>query len=250
MKIRSIILLATAAYLLTLLVRIPADLVIANIDTAPLKIDNPGGTVWSGEVQSVSLGPNRLENVEWTVDFLPLLEGRVGARVEFNVLCGSGQASVARAFNGEIFVSDGELSIDAAGLESVLPASLVQLGGQMQLVIEQAHFTPLQPQFIRGDLTWRKAVLKSPVQADLGVVTLTVIPNSDGHSAQLENEGGVLRMSGKLDVDRRGGYRADIRLKPQANAPAELESALKLLGRKGSDGNYRLRKNGRLRDFL
>jgi len=57
-------------------------------------------------------------------------------------------------------------------------------------------------------------------------------------------------MSGKLDVDRRGGYRADIRLKPEANAPAELESALKLLGRKGSDGNYRLRKNGRLRDFL
>ncbi len=250
MKIHTVILLVVATYLLTLLVRFPADLVLANIDTAPLILDEPGGTVWSGEVQSVSLGSNRMEDVEWTVDFMPLLTGRVGARVEFKVFGGSGQASVARAFNGDVFVRDGELSIDAQALEALLPASLVQLGGQMQVVIERAHFTPLQPQSILGDLTWSKAVLKSPAQANLGDVTLTVIPNSEGHTAQLDNEGGALSMSGKLDVDRSGGYRADIRLKPQSGIPAELESALRLLGRKGSDGNYRLRKNGRLRDFL
>jgi hypothetical protein len=250
MKIRSVILLATTAYLLTLLVRFPAELVFANITTAPLVIDKPGGTLWSGKAKSISLGPNRLEDVEWTVDLTSLLEGRVGAEIEFKALGGNGQARVARAFNGDVFITDGEFQIASQALESLLSVSLVQIGGPMQVLVEEAHFTPQQFQSVRGNLTWRKALLNSPAQANLGTVTVTVVPSPDGHTAELENEGGVLRISGKLDVDKLGGYRADIRLKPQANAPEELLSMLKLLGRSGSGGNYRFRQSGKLQNFL
>ncbi len=250
MKIRSVILLAATAYFLTLMVRFPAELVFANISTAPLVVDNPGGTLWSGEAQSISLGPNRLEDVEWTFDLASLLKGRVGAEIEFKALGGNGQASVARAFNGDVFITDGEFLIASPALESLLPVFLVEIEGQMQVIVEEAHFSPQQFQSIRGNLTWRKALLKSPAQANLGTVTMTVVPNPDGHTAQLKNEGGVLRISGKLDVDKFGSYRADIRLKPQADASDELKSMLRLLGRRGGEGNYRIRQSGNLQDFL
>lgn len=250
MKIRSMILLAVMAYLLTLLIRFPVELVFANISTAPLVVDSPVGTLWSGEAQSVSLGSNRLEDVEWTVDLALLLKGRVGAEIEFKALGGKGQASVARAFNGDVFITDGQFLIASQALESLLPVSLVQIEGQMQVIVEEAHFTPQQFQSVRGNLTWRKALLKSPVQADLGIVTVTVSPGPDGHTAKLENKGGVLRISGKLDVDKFGSYRADIRVKPQANASDDLKSILSLLGRKSGEGNYRFRQSGKLQDFL
>ncbi|MEM7292596.1 MAG: type II secretion system protein N, partial [Pseudomonadota bacterium] len=92
--------------------------------------------------------------------------------------------------------------------------------------------------------------LKSPAEAALGTVNVTISPHSGGHTAQIDNEGGQLSVSGKIDVDKTGAFRADVRLKPSANAPADLDGTLGLLGRKGSDGSYRLRHNGRLSDFL
>lgn len=250
MKYRSVILLITGAFFLTLTVRFPAELVLANVDIAPLVIQNPGGTVWRGAARSISLGSNRLQDVRWSLDFRSLLRGQIGADINFTLLGGIGQTKVARTFDGDVFVSDGKLQITALGLDSLLSASPLQLGGEMQLLVETAHLTRQLPQSVRASLSWRNATIKSPLLADLGTVKLTLIPAPEGHTAQLENAGGVVRVSGKFEIDKRGGYRADIRLKPLANAPAELLSMLELLGRKGSDGAFRLRHSGRLGDFF
>ena len=252
MKIRSVILLALLAFVVTIVVRFPADVVFANINTNPLVISNPAGTIWSGTARSAGVvnGPARAEAVEWTLNPLTLISGKLGALIDFKILDGTGEANVARAFNGDVFVSDADLSINAQSLVALMPAALVQLGGKLNLRLDDAHFNPQHPESIRGQLLWSNAQIRDPVTASLGQVTLDINPHSAGHTAELKNQGGVINISGKVDIDKQGGYRADIRLQPVPNAPPDIDSTLSLLGRKGSDGSYRLRQNGRLRDLL
>ena len=250
MKTRYLVLLAISAFVVTLIVRFPADVVLANVNTAPVVVSNPGGTVWRGEAYSIGVGVNRIDDVTWRLNPLTLFAGKVGANVDFKVLGGDGVADVARALNGDVFVSDADVKVSAAALSTLIPNQLVELGGQFHLQLEDSHFTPQHPQSLKGVLTWQSAALRSPVQAALGAVTVTFVPNATGHTAQLKNEGGVLSISGQVDVDTQGGYRADIRLQPRPNAPADIDGTLGLLARKGSDGSYRLRHNGRLVDFF
>lgn len=252
MRVRSIVLLALGAFLVTVVVKFPADVVFAHLNTEPLLINNPGGTVWRGDARSAGVRnvPNRLDAVRWTLNPLTLISGKLGADVEFDILGGNGNATVARAFNGDVFVNDAEIRIDAQAIEALFPAPLVQLGGRLELILEDGHFNPQHPESIRGRLIWSDAQLRDPVSAAFGVVTLNVTPNTAGHTAVLKNQGGVLALSGQVEIDKQGAYRADIRLQPLQNAPADLDSTLSLLGQKGSDGSYRLRQSGRLRDFL
>lgn len=250
MKVRSVIALIVLAYLLTLVIRFPADWGFARVDTAPVVVDNPSGTVWHGNAARIRLGVNQLEAVNWIFNPLALTQARVGADITFGALGGHGLATLAVAFDGDIYITQGDWQIEAQTLAKQLPGELVQLGGRIQLLVEEAHFAGQQPQSLLGELIWHNAALKSPVQAELGVVTVTISPDGGGHAVQLNNTGGVVRISGKINIDTLGGYRADIKLKPLANAPADLDGTLGLLGRKGSDGSYSLRQNGRLRDLF
>ena len=252
MKIRWVILLALLAFVVTTVVRFPADVVFANINTTPLIISNPGGTIWRGTARSAGVinGPAKAESVNWILNPLTLISGKLGANIDFKLLDGTGEADVARAFNGDVFVSDADITINAQSLVSLMPAALVQLGGELQLHLDDAHFNPQHPESIRGQLHWSNAQIRDPVTASLGNVTLDITPNAAGHSAELKNQGGMVTINGKVDIDKQGGYRADIRLQPVSNAPPDIDSTLSLLGRKGSDGSYRLRQNGRLRDLL
>ena len=184
------------------------------------------------------------------MDFLSPFRGELGAGIDFTLHGGEGQASVSRSFAGNLHVADGRYQVDAREVARLIPGQLVELDGRIELLIDDWFFKQQLPESLRADVNWSDAALRSPTSATLGTVSVAIVPNANGHSAQIQNSGGQLSINGKVDVDKRGGYRADIRLKPSASAPADLDGTLGLLGRKGSDGSYRLRQNGRLSDFL
>ena len=250
MKVRYVVLLALAAFLVTTIVQFPSAVVVANINTAPLIINNPAGTVWRGSAQRIQVDANHLDDVQWSVDLPALLTGRIGADIAFELLGGDGFANVSRFLNGDLQLRDGTLLLSAKTISTMIPGQLVQLDGQVDLAVEEWLFRQQNTEALRATLNWKNAALLSPAQAQLGTLTVVAAPHSGGHTLQLENQGGQLAINGKVDIDKRGLYRADVRLTPRANAPAELDSTLGLLGRKGSDGAYRLRQNGRLADFM
>ncbi|MEM7208133.1 MAG: type II secretion system protein N [Pseudomonadota bacterium] len=250
MKIRNVILLVLLAFVITVVLRFPASVVLANVETAPAVVHSPSGTIWRGAARAVSVGANRVQDVGWQVNPLLLFSGRVGANIDFSIFGGDGIATVARSLGGDMLVTDGALTLNAATLAKMIPGDLVDLSGDVDLAVEDWLFVNQQPERLRGDIIWRNAALKSPAQAELGTVTVTITPNNDGHTAELTNNGGQVQITGKVDVNKRGTYRADVRLKPRANAPADLDGTLGLLGRKGGDGSYRLRQNGRLSDLF
>jgi len=250
MKIRSVIALILLAFVLTLVVRFPVSVVLAYVSTAPAVVHKPSGTVWSGEARAISVGSHRVENVGWQVNPLLLFSARVGANIDFSLFDGDGVATVVRGLGGDILVTDGALTLNAATLARMVPGDLFDLSGEVNVAVEDWLIINQRPERLRGDVVWRNAALQSPAQVALGTISVGITPNDNGHAAELSNSGGQLQITGKVEVSKRGDYRADVRLKPRDNAPADLDAALGLLAGRSGDGSYRLRQSGRLADLF
>ena len=250
MKIRTVIALALVAFLVTVLVRLPATVALAQVNTSPATVHNPSGTVWRGHAQTVTYPGVSVDDVNWRLDPLSLFAARLGGNVDFSLFGGPSSAEVFSSFAGNLAIRNGHYVVAAGSLSRQIPGDLVELGGKVDLTIDEWDFIGRLPDALRADILWENAVVVSPAAAQLGNVTITIEPNPAGHSARVDNQGGQVRISGKVDVDKQGVWRSDIRLKPNPGAPAELDSTLSLVGKRSADGSYRLRQTGRLSDFL
>ena len=92
------------------------------------------------------------------------------------------------------------------------------------------------------------------VNVQLGQVVLDIVPESQGdqllHKGKLTNTQGQLEIDGDFQLDQVGNYRADVRLMPNNTTPPELNGMLAVVGKRASDGSYRIRNNGNIRDLL
>jgi len=244
------------AFAVTVIWKFPAAGVLPHVNIQPLKLSGVGGSVWSGVAAEVLAPPPAVpvNNLRWRFKPEQLFSGNATAKLNFEVLGGEGAADVSRNLAGDIIVQDGNLNVPAKNLEQFLPLPVAEFGGNVLADIVRLELDNNLLRSTRGSVVWREATVKGAVTAQLGQVVVDIVPEPDGeqlvHKVKLSNTDGQLEINGDLQLDQVGNFRADIRLKPNTTTPPELNGMLGLVGKRTSDGSYRIRNNGNIRDFL
>jgi len=169
-------------------------------------------------------------------------------------LGGRGAADVFRNLSGDISVQHGNLNVPAKNLEQYLPLPVAEFGGNVIADIIKLEIESNVLKSTRGSVVWRQASVAGAVNAELGQVVFDIVPEPQGdqllHKGKLTNTDGQLDINGDFQLDQVGNYRADMRLKPNRSTPPELSGMLGAVGKRASDGSYRIRNTGNIRDLM
>jgi len=252
MRIFGLIVLGLLAFVITFVAKFPAAGVLPHVDISPHKVSGVSGSIWRGQAAEGS-SPQLtvpVQNVNWQFSPALLLQASAGANLQFETLGGNGSGVVSRKLDGEMNINDAIVRLPASSLQQFLPLPVAEFGGVVNAQIDNAQLRGQILQQFSGLVTWRNAAVTGAVNANLGSVSLEVRPQGDSHRGKISNADGDLDVNGELQLDQNGDFKTDIRIKPNTKTPAELNGVLGMLGKRSSDGSYRIRNSGNLSEFI
>lgn len=215
MKIK-IAILVVLVYLATLIIKLPAALVVDWIPLNGLKIKNVSGTIWQGQAQEVEVNRKlSFDNVKWNVSVMDLLTLNLAGDVSFynGPDAMSGKGFVSYGLSGTK-ASNVILDLTAKELLTLLPMRLpVKLEGNLSAVIKEVVQGQPYCQQLQGNVLWQNAVVNSQLGrvnldsptvelgCDDGDITAFVNQQSDELTTALDitlSEAGVYKLNGEI----------------------------------------------------
>jgi len=215
MKVK-IAILVVLVYLTTLIVKLPAAIVVDWLPLNGINIKNASGTIWQGQAREVQVNRKlSLENVKWDISLMDLLTLNLAGDVSFyngpDAMSGKGFISYGLAGTK---ASNVILDLSARELLTFIPMRLpVKIEGEFSAVIKE--FVQGQPycQQLQGNVLWQNAVVNSQLGrinldsstielgCDDGDVTAFVSQESEELTTALDitlSEGGVYKLNGEI----------------------------------------------------
>jgi len=236
MSARSAILLVVAVFALTLLVRLPAD-VLSWLLPRSVACVSPAGTLWHGGCAEVRSGSLALADVRWTLHPLSLLRARAQLDVQSNDPRARGSAQLTLHFNGDLDLAALNASLPLESGIAPLPAGW---SGVLDLGIDQASVRSGHVAAVLGTLTARSLHMDHP-DVDLGSFELKFPTSPAGDAPMLgtlRDLGGPLSLEGQLQLRRDGNYELDGSVAPRDASSANLQQVLNLLGPPDAAGRH------------
>ncbi|MFT2092232.1 type II secretion system protein N [Paraglaciecola sp. 2405UD69-4] len=235
-------LLALLVYGIFLVAKLPAVQVISRVDLGKdIKISGVTGTIWEGNLQQVVVKGIPLNDVDWSLSFLPLLLGKAEAVISAGNIRDLEQISI----DGVVTVSNQRIQADnlvayvpTEFVISALPLPIpVEANGRFKVQLNALDYTK-SCQVIEGTGQWLNASFTGPqdvinlgnFNADLSCLDENVIvdvkePNSFGLSA-------------KVTLPANMKFKVNGRFKPDASLPKEVHQAASFFGKPDSNGYY------------
>lgn len=221
---------------------IPAHLLVPYLPPE-LKTGYVEGTAWRGRAQDVKIRDFDLGEVQWHIQPLYLLLGRLQTFILFNraMLRGHGDLILKSA---EFGVENTNVTGDAQLLSPYIAAYGTSVKGTFKLDFESLRANIEGPQTTQGHLTWQNAQFISPTPLDLGQVDIVFKQQGDVATAKMANDGNALTLDGQAELKPGWRYSAQLRIAPTASTSEELTSTLNLLGHPDAQGAVTLDHNG------
>lgn len=240
---------ALLAYVTFLAVSFPADRAYAMLqDKMPpgVHLYELHGSVWHGGAGAAQIGRYRLAPLHWEYRPAGLLSGRVDVKVSFD--SGPSHASAVIGLNreGDIRLSDVDVSTTAAALVKLLQLPIVQINGNITaklagLTVEDRHVTSLD-----GTLMWTGAKVTRPRNFSLGGLEADFKTDGGVVKGTLRDKGGPLQLQGLVTVKPDGSYRVNANLENRDPNQAGLTRFLRQIGRPGPGGRVTVNYSGKI----
>jgi len=228
MSAKSAILLVLAVFALTLLIRLPAEVVTWLLPRS-VACEAPGGTIWQGGCAEVRSGALTLADVRWTLHPFSLLRARAALDVNSNDPRARGSAQLTLHFNGDVDIATLSGSLPLQGGVVPVPAGW---SGVVDLGIDRASVHDGHVASLQGTLTARSLRMEHP-GTDLGSFELKFPTAPVGDAPMLgtlRDLGGPLSLAGQLRLQRDGNYELDGSIAPRDGSSTDLQQVLNLLG--------------------
>lgn len=231
-------------YLLFLVAKLPATQVLSKLPLpTELQLYGVSGTIWDGQAKSISYQGLPVENIKWSLSFLPLLVGDYS----LDVKAGSVRQVDKISVKGQLVFSGNQ--IQASDLETFIPSNLVmsmlplpipiEAGGRFKVKLAELDYDyTLGCNELAGSGQWlnakvagvNKVIQLGNFDTSLGCENSQVLlkvkePNSFGLTAQIN-------VPADFKVKVKG------RFKPEENLPKEVHQAALFFGNPDSDGYY------------
>jgi len=236
MSLRSALILAAVLFLLTLLVRLPARVLLGYLPP-DINCEDPSGTVWHGTCGQVRGEGLSIAGVSWTVHPMALLSLKLSADLSSADPNAGGSVSVEAIRSGDVSISALRATLPIAGDASILPAgsSAIVVLALPSAKIHDEHLIAAEGTVVVQHLH----IAKPP--SDLGSYELQFAPPSPGPTigGQLRDLEGPLAVNATLHLQPNGSYDIDGTVAARSGASDDLAKALQLfLGPADAQGQH------------
>ncbi|HEV2284790.1 MAG TPA: type II secretion system protein N [Steroidobacteraceae bacterium] len=221
-----IALLATCAFLVILLARLPASWVVPRSGT--LACGSVEGSVWSGACGGLTLARAPWGDLTWDIAPLRLLTGTLAAHVLLRNGPVTASADLARGLGGSLEARNlvADLALDPRKLPHMPPQLRGTLHTDLALVrLARGAIVELKGRIEARDLTRRTGHV-----TQLGSYALSFAGGAGAPLGTLVDLGGPLAVSGTLRLTSQPGYVLEGQVAPRASASPELLGDLQFLG--------------------
>lgn len=227
-----LVVLGVAAYLAFALATLPAQVVLARLQSSDFHAAGVSGTVWNGQAQVLIVGGVRVGALEWDLHVLPLLTGRASADVRIKRVDGFVDTELSAAPTGRISLADLTGSVPL----SALPANLMQGGwaGTVNLRLASLVIEDGWPVAALGTIEVRDVTgpVSKPVNMGSYRATFPEGAVSEGVlTGELVDLGGPLQFNGSIELRQNDrSYHIEGMIGTRPDAPREVVDALRFLG--------------------
>ncbi len=229
-------------FLVVLLISAPARLLGYFLPAETLSLQGFEGSLWRGSAASgqVAAGPGKLQlgRVEWDVSVHSLL--LLTPRIRFTSQWGgqSVRADVSVSPTGVLRLRDTRVVAPAAMIRHWLP---VQLGGEVDLVLDDLRLAGATPREGAGFLTWKNAYwIGNNSSQLLGGYRLDFEIDEQGMlQGVVKTLSGAVSAEGAVALNGRQ-YSVDLQLRARRGFGEEISNALQLMAAP-VDGGYHLK---------
>lgn len=250
--------LGLGAYIAFLITSFPASAALRWFAPAEVVIGQPSGTVWSGRIQTVSAPGFTLNDIVWTVDFMPLLLGRISGDFDARLPGGFVRAGFSIAWGGRADLEALQLSTNAQ-LSMVPEAFRAMLlvedaRGQITASIDELTLRDGWPVRAVGEVRIGNIEVAPLFQS--GPRSMLAIGNyralladtgEPGVFAQLSDLEGPVELQGSLRLGPDRSYLIQSRLRARPGAPNAVIQGVELMaGEQDADGFRSMMLSGSL----
>ena len=251
MKKRWIVVLALAAFLVTLVLHAPAALLYAWAQNpaapSPVRLHGVHGTLADGGFAGLSVNARpTLSDGRWTLlpAWLALLRVAVDFQAGDDAVV---RARLSRSIFGALRVSDLTSAGSAKSLLRMLGQPALPVEGQVRLDLPLLRIKGGAPIEAEGsveieNLSWTLA--REPLA--LGSFNAAVTTDKQGIQVSFGSGPGPLEVGGAATLGAERAYELDLQLRPRPDAPPALLSLVRSLGPADAQGWHHLRRKGTL----
>jgi hypothetical protein len=249
MKKKYYFLTAIISYLIFLVASIPAKPVtdLINENTA-LSLNGVSGNVWNGKAFIIDIDNTvSLHNTRWSFSLWKLLIGQLAIDLSTQYLDNDINTEIGASVTGWFFVNDLNAEISASALGELVNIPLAQLDGLISLNIENAQWKQGELPVASGQINWSDASVTIADTASLGNVSITLYESEQELLvADINNQGGDIKLNGKVELVPEENYSIDLKLTPMATASNSIKQSLGMFAKKQRNGEYLLKSTGSL----
>ncbi len=223
---------AVAAFLLVLIVRVPARWAAPALPRN-VACSSLAGTLWSGTCAGLIAAGMPLGDLAWTLHPLRLLVGRLDADIALSRAGGSARANVELGPGGGITARrvHADFALDPRLIAALPPAT----HGSATVDLISLHWNGTRVTQIRGQI--EVSGLTVDRGEPLGSYRLS-FPGSAGDepAGELSDLGGPFALQGTVHLTRAPGFVVEGRIAARPGAPPDLVSELRYLGEPDAQG--------------
>jgi len=208
MKKRIVILLEL--FLLFVVLLAPASLITELVpEQDKFQLSGVSGSIWSGTVEQINLGPINLQQVDFSPNLLAFFKAKLGFNLTINQgdIIGNLDAEIASEPMAQSRFDSINLKLDAESLQPLLPLAGTELGGEVKLTDFALALENKRPQEMQGELSWKNAQLGYAGERwQLGdfVAHVSSDEQKGRITAQLAKSDNKLGLQGKLTLSKDG----------------------------------------------
>lgn len=252
MKKKYYIFTAVIAYLILLIVTIPANSIVKLInDNAHLTIQGVSGTLWSGNADVISINNStQLNKTQWSFTLWRLLLGQLAAEVNTRYADHNINAEIGTSLLGRYFVNNLTGTVSAEEVARLANIPLAQLSGLISLNIEHAQWKRGELPLATGEINWNEATITVAETASLGDISITLGESEQQLlNADIKNQGGDIRINGIAELVPDANYSVNLKLLPTASANDGVQQSLGLFAKRQANGEYLFKNSGPLKQI-
>ena len=242
-----IILSIVTLYLFFLIINIPANFLLANLNLPKnVSINSVSGTVWSGKIGQLQVSSINFGRVSWNLSPLNLLVGELSADIAIINDEQFINSKVNVSSSGKVELEETRFSIDLSTLAPLTYGMPFAYSGKASGYFPVSFFLKNNFVGINGKLSLANIKMISPQEQTFGDFVVDFRAENEGAtSGKIKDMGGVLDVAGLLDLNKKGLFNLSAKLAVR-ESDAALEQMLSFLGTKDASGRVQLNSSIKL----
>jgi general secretion pathway protein N len=232
-----LIVLGVVAYLMFLLIALPADVVLSRLQSRGIAAVGVSGSVWNGRAAAMQIGRFGLGSVEWHVSPWRLFTGKLSTDLRAKRDDGALQASVSIGFGKRAVVKQMQGSLPIAALSGFgLPSGWQGTVNMNMSLIELQDYWPVSA-VGTIDATNLVGPAYQPMQIGNFRVDFAGNQSASDLAATLSSTGdGPFDVVGTLHLRANRSYEIDAQVGTRPGAPEQAVKGLQYLGEADAQG--------------